>query len=85
MARVLGVLLLIGLAWLVFKRTLGRANRRDQSIRDAQPPRFEKTVRCARCGAYTPLALVRFDAQHNPICKTHDSRGDDHERDPTRD
>jgi len=55
MAKLLGLLVLVGLGWLVVKRLLGPTPIR----REPPQPRFEKTVRCTRCGVHLPLALAR--------------------------
>ncbi|MBS64679.1 MAG: hypothetical protein CMN27_17245 [Salinisphaera sp.] len=65
MARLLGLLLLIGLGWLVVRQLLGP---RRASQHESKPPRFEKTVRCSRCGVHLPLALADEDANGAPIC-----------------
>ncbi|WP_353249883.1 hypothetical protein [Salinisphaera sp. T31B1] len=63
MAKLLGLLVLLGLGWLVVKRLLGPAPVR----RDPPQPRFEKTVRCARCGVHLPPALTR-SSEVGPVC-----------------
>lgn len=64
MIRLLGLLLLIGLGWLVLQRVFGaRRPRQDrpEPPHSDEPPRFDKTVRCARCGVHLPLALARAE------------------------
>lgn len=56
MTRLIGLLLVIGLGWLIVKRALGATR---PAPRRPPPPRFEKTVRCARCGVVLPLSLAR--------------------------
>ncbi|MES1940381.1 hypothetical protein T5B8_09064 [Salinisphaera sp. T5B8] len=69
MARLLGLLLLVGLGWLIVRQLLGaRRPSRDTSA----TPRFEKTVRCSRCGVHLPLALSTRDANGAPICNDSD-------------
>ena len=55
MAKLLGLLVLLGLGWLVVKRLMGPP----PVPRDPPQPRFEKTVRCARCGVHLPATLAR--------------------------
>lgn len=64
MAKLLGLLVLLGLGWLVVKRLLGPP----PVPRDPPQPRFEKTVRCARCGVHVPAALAR-PADNGHVCK----------------
>ncbi|MAS11060.1 hypothetical protein J7355_10330 [Endozoicomonas sp. G2_2] len=59
MARLLGLLLLLGLGWLIVRQLLGATRAgQDRTRNENTPPRFEKTVRCARCGVHMPLALA---------------------------
>jgi formylmethanofuran dehydrogenase subunit E len=73
MARLLGILLLVGLVWLGLRWLF---NRVAVARRAAEVPRFEKTVRCARCGAHMPLALARAEGDVY-VCRAHES--DSHE------
>ncbi|MES1932044.1 hypothetical protein T35B1_05518 [Salinisphaera shabanensis T35B1] len=60
MARLLGLLLLLGLGWLIVRQLLGTsASRRPRARSDDAPPQFEKTVRCTRCGVHMPLSLAQ--------------------------
>lgn len=61
MARLLGLLLLIGLGWLVIRQLSGRGRIRTHRAPPAQ--RFEKTVRCAECGVHLPLSIARRDGE----------------------
>ncbi|MFC3102465.1 hypothetical protein [Salinisphaera aquimarina] len=70
MARLLGLLFLLGLGWLVVKRLLGP----EPVARDKPQPRFEKTVRCARCGVHLPMSLARPDHQGH-VCADPDCSG----------
>lgn len=86
MARLLGLLLLLGLGWLIVKQLLGSsARKRDRVREDDNNPRFEKTVRCARCGVHMPLSLAhRSDDGHvcgEPDCS---ERSDKASRDRPR-
>jgi len=68
-ARLLGLLLLVGLGWLIVRQLLGRSTRR----RDPPPPaRFEKTLQCERCGVHLPLSLVSRDRDNRVVCNEPD-------------
>jgi|GEM_PF-1174577 len=76
MGRILGLLLLLGVGWLIVRQLLGTTSpKRDRPRRS--PPRFEKTVRCARCGVHLPLALARLEG-NDYVCTDTDCehRGD---------
>lgn len=70
MARLLGILLLLGLGWLLL-RPLFAARKRTHH---ASAQRFEKTVRCERCGVHLPMSLARIeDGRHvcaDPECRS---------------
>ncbi|ROO27249.1 hypothetical protein SAOR_08770 [Salinisphaera orenii MK-B5] len=71
MARLLGLLLIIGIAWLAFRQLAGGA--RTRMHRREAPPEFERTVRCERCGVHLPLSLAERDGD-DYVCSEHACR-----------
>lgn len=68
MGRTIVVILLIGLAfWAI--RTITRKARIDRQ-RKAEP-RFEKTVRCARCGVHVSVRLALERNGEYYCCREH--------------
>jgi len=53
MTRLLQLLLLAALIWIVW-RLLRKALGPGEGRRDAPPPAFEPTARCAKCGTHVP-------------------------------
>lgn len=62
MARLLLLLIAIGLVYLILKRVVGMQRQRSLR-RDRAPTRpkthYEKTERCVRCGAFIPRRMGR--------------------------
>lgn len=58
MSRLLGLLLIIGIAWLAFRQLTGGSRAR---VRRREANAFERTVRCERCGVHLPLSLADRD------------------------
>jgi hypothetical protein len=80
-ARLLGLLLLLGLGWLIVRQLVRLPPRRQES----SPPRFEKTVQCARCGVHLPLSLAQRDHEDRPICGDPNCDQRNRDRDQSRD
>jgi len=68
MARLLFILIAIGVVVAVIKRVAGLHRQRSVDRTTERHPRFEKTEKCARCGSYLPASLTRESAA-GQICR----------------
>lgn len=69
MGRLLLVLFAVGLVVLVLRRVARSGNQaRVTRSPTEQEPRFEKTTRCARCGAYVPARLT-VSSEQGVVCR----------------